>query len=219
MTHFQPTASDDCDGNKPSILSNKLVRQWSVSSAERGRKLFRPFDIRVSTEQYNSIGNEVSNGESSNTTIDLAKTSEDQLFFGAYGHLRKKLDYSYHSYYRKERQWLHDSIIEDFLEYQDDDMMFDCRNEGKFNTQTTHLHDNSFNPWLILSVGVQGAGKHYTINSLVRYKRLRLNSFVNIAPGMYPPNSYVGKTNSIDNYIVIELNLVFSEFQSLLITT
>jgi hypothetical protein len=35
------------------------------------------------------------------------------LFCGAYGHIRKMLDYTYHAgTYNKERQFLHDSIIE-----------------------------------------------------------------------------------------------------------
>ena len=37
------------------------------------------------------------------------------IFYGSYANIRKKLDYTYHAHYRKERQWLHDCIIEDCL--------------------------------------------------------------------------------------------------------
>lgn len=47
------------------------------------------------------------------TTSETFQASEAK-FYGAYAEFRKKLDYlKYHVHYRKERQWLHDSIIED----------------------------------------------------------------------------------------------------------
>mmetsp|Transcript_4451 Transcript_4451/g.12389 ORF Transcript_4451/g.12389 Transcript_4451/m.12389 type:complete len:177 (+) Transcript_4451:58-588(+) len=42
--------------------------------------------------------------------------SDDFAFYGPFAHLRKTLDYTYHSNYRMERQWLQDAIIEEFLE-------------------------------------------------------------------------------------------------------
>jgi len=37
------------------------------------------------------------------------------LFVGPFAHIRKSLDYNYHSTYSKERQWLQDSIVDDIL--------------------------------------------------------------------------------------------------------
>lgn len=88
-------------------------------------------------------------------------------FVGSYGHLRKKLDYRYHSHYRKERQWLHDSIVEDFV-------------ENGFVADQTRL---ARNPWLIFTVGCQGAGKIYTFDTLFNDGRLPLLSYVHIDPG------------------------------------
>jgi hypothetical protein len=161
-------------------------KQNSLFVSEREEKSFRPFDLRYSTEDYNSIVEskcKVKNGYSVRENGYNNSNSEQQLFFGAYGHLRKKLDYSYHCHYRKERQWLHDSIIEDFLEYQEEQQIpFD---DGITYNMKPNLSSNvNVVPWLILSVGVQGAGKHYTINKLVQTKHLRLLSFVSIAPGM-----------------------------------
>lgn len=88
-------------------------------------------------------------------------------FYGAYGHIRKQLDYDYHTYYRKERQWLHDSIIEDFL-----------RN-GSYNNP----HRKPVNPWFILTVGCQGAGKRHVIDQLVEEEKLPLVSFACVDAG------------------------------------
>lgn len=176
------TEDDNPDGNR---------KRKSLFVSEREDKPFRPFDIRYSTEFYNKVVT-VNNERCTSTIIDNNNGKWDgrdigddskQLFFGAYGHLRKKLDYTYHCYYRKERQWLHDSIIEDFLEYQEEEEQILVEEDGCDAMTTSSSHCGTLAPWLILSVGVQGAGKHYTINQLVQKKRLRLLSLVSIAPG------------------------------------
>jgi pantothenate kinase-related protein Tda10 len=43
---------------------------------------------------------------------------------------------------------------------------------------------HSGDPWIIFTVGAQGAGKHHTIDCLVKDERLRLLSFVFVDPGM-----------------------------------
>jgi hypothetical protein len=103
----------------------------------------------------------------SHSTEEQFKSSDDFGFYGAYGHIRKQLDYSYHCHYRKERQWLHDSFIEDYLQsglYADPNCL-------------------PIGPWLILTVGCQGAGKRYVIDKLVETNRLPLLSFVCVDTG------------------------------------
>lgn len=107
------------------------------------RAMIRRFSVALSTESY-------------------FKTSEDTNCYGAYGHVREKLDYDYHSHYRKDRQWFHDSIIEDLLEHSD----------------STSVCEYPTEPWLILSAGVQGAGKSFTIHNLIRTGYLPLLTFV-----------------------------------------
>jgi hypothetical protein len=47
------------------------------------------------------------------STEDLHTSKGAAHFYGAYGQIRKELDYTYHAgAYNKERQFLHDSIIE-----------------------------------------------------------------------------------------------------------
>ena len=87
-------------------------------------------------------------------------------FFGPYAHLRKELDYTYHTNYRKERQWLQDSIIEDMLDNISDD--------------DPCVHPTE--PWFIYTVGAQGAGKKYTVRELVKQGRLPLLGFVHVDP-------------------------------------
>jgi len=125
------------------------AKQLSRSARER---LVRRFSVRKSTEEHHSVSND-----------DNAVG-----FYGAYGNVRKKLDYKYHVHYRKERQWLHDAIIEDcLLEHQHDDW--------SHQEMTTVLPRT---PWLIIMAGVHGAGKHHVIRELIETERLPLLSYV-----------------------------------------
>jgi hypothetical protein len=84
-------------------------------------------DSIVTTEQLHSVAvsthtncadhfDDTRNNNSNNNNINNSNTtSKQQLFYGIYGHLRQMLDYTYHSFYKKERQWLHDAIIDDAL--------------------------------------------------------------------------------------------------------
>jgi len=121
-----------------------------ISQKARDR-LVKRFSVLKSTEEHHS------------------ETQDDAVgFYGAYGNLRKKLDYKYHVHYRKERQWLHDAIIEDcFLEHQHDDW--------SQQEMTTVLPKH---PWLIIMAGVHGAGKHHVIRELINTEKLPLLSYV-----------------------------------------
>lgn len=65
------------------------------------------------------------------------------------------------SYYRMERQWLHDSIIEDYL----------CHEEQAKDCVPAE-------PWVIYSCGVKGAGKRFLIDRLMDDGRLPLLSTI-----------------------------------------
>jgi len=110
----------------------------------------RCFSVQMSTEQNHK--------------------SEDMNFFGPYSHIRKQLDYSYHSNYKKERQWLQDSIIEDMLKTAE---LTDVN--GDVCTTPTE-------PWLVLTAGVQGSGKTHTIRKLKEKGRFPLMAFVAVDP-------------------------------------
>jgi len=128
------------------LLDDFGAKQLSLKARER---LVKRFSVRKSTEENHT-------------------ETGDTGFYGAYGNVRKKLDYSYHVHYRKERQWLHDAIIEDcMLEHQHDDW--------SHQEMTTVLPRR---PWLIVMAGAHGAGKHYVIRELVNTETLPLLSFV-----------------------------------------
>ncbi len=55
----------------------------------------------------------VFNGDHS--THDLYVEKDTNQFFGPYAHIRKTLDYSYHSNYKLQRQWVQDAIIDKLL--------------------------------------------------------------------------------------------------------
>jgi hypothetical protein len=101
-------------------------------------------------------------------------------FVGPFAHIRKKLDYSYHSCYTKERQWLQDSIIDDIL--------------GDIITRTLHATQDAHsileppdsvctdptNPWILFTAGVQGAGKFHAVRTLVQEGYLPLLGFIHV---------------------------------------
>jgi predicted kinase len=99
------------------------------------------------------------------STDDHFKSIGDDKFYGPYAHIRKMLDYEYHTHYRKERQWLQDSIVEDFME-----------NLQNANDEMTTPKE----PWFIYTVGAPGAGKRHTLMKLVEEGKLPLLSFVHV---------------------------------------
>jgi hypothetical protein len=78
-------------------LWNSIVTLGTMARVLRTsakRTMMRRFSASVSTEEHHT-------------------SKKGGLFCGAYGHIRKMLDYTYHAgTYNKERQFLHDSIIE-----------------------------------------------------------------------------------------------------------
>jgi signal recognition particle GTPase len=105
----------------------------------------------------------------------FTRSGNDLAFYGAYAHVRKKLDYSFHAHYTKSRQWLHDSIVEDYL------LNESASSHGGGDNQDTVTMTCA--PWLLLTVGVQGAGKRHTVDELARTGRLPLLSFVCVDTG------------------------------------
>lgn len=91
------------------------------------------------------------------------KSSE---FYGPYSHIRSKMDYSYHTNYKKERQWLQDAIIGDML------------SRGKLTDETGDVVRTPTEPWLVFTAGAPGVGKHHTIRHLAAKGRFPLGDFV-----------------------------------------
>ena len=137
------------------LLDDFSATPLSPSARER---LVKRFSLRKkSTEEHHSV-----------TAAAGGDAAAVVGFYGAYGSLRKTLDYTYHVHYRKERQWLHDAIIEDcLLEHQHDDW--------SHQEMSTVLPRT---PWLILMAGAHGAGKHHVVRELMNTDRLPLLSFV-----------------------------------------
>eukprot|EP00977_Amphora_coffeiformis_P006958 scaffold1513_cov100-Amphora_coffeaeformis.AAC.7 len=106
------------------------AKQLTPSAYDRflKKRFGRPFST---TEQDHSVKlpprSTMTDDATTTTTItttttlleekDVEATDNDTTtyFHGAYAKVRQQLDYSYHTHYRKERQWLHDAIIEDCL--------------------------------------------------------------------------------------------------------
>jgi hypothetical protein len=136
--HRAPPFRRNTDGDGSLRRRPSIVRRASC---------LKKFSAIVSTEQYNTVAT--------------------PTFHGPYAHLRKELDYSYHSHYRKERQWLQDSIIEDMLDNVPGD---------------SDLCIAPTEPWVVFTVGPRGAGKKHVLQELVKEGRLPLLSFVHVDP-------------------------------------
>lgn len=98
------------------------------------------------------------------STADHFQDKADGAFYGPYAHIRKQLDHTYHGHYQKERQWLQDCIVEEFL-------------DGVHSTDSCTTPNE---PWLIYTVGAPGAGKIHTLMSLIKKGKLPLLGFVMI---------------------------------------
>lgn len=102
-------------------------------------------------------------------STEINNCVDDTSFYGPYAHLRETLDYDYHHNYKKERQWLQDSIVEEMLS-----TVKRLDANGICTTPTE--------PWIVFTAGAMGAGKGYAIRSLVRDGRFPLLAFVKVDP-------------------------------------
>jgi len=90
-------------------------------------------------------------------------------FHGPFAHIRSKLDYKYHSNYKRDRQFLQDQIIHSMM---DTSLVTDV-NTGALCSVPTR-------PWIVFTAGAMGAGKSHTIRSLMHKKRFPLDTFVSV---------------------------------------
>lgn len=141
---------------------------------------------RLGKKQRSSLLMQNNTATTNDATNDANTTTEEHFstsdtskigFYGAYAKVRQQLDYSYHVHYRKERQWLHDAIIEDNLLKHQQHLDADCDTPSSDHHQGTPVLLPR-HPWLIFLVGVHGAAKHSTVRHLLDQQRLRLLSLV-----------------------------------------
>ncbi len=104
---------------------------------------FKPFGLEDSTEEH------------------FRSRDDEKRFYGAYGHIREKMDYSYHSHYQKQRQWLHDSIMDDIL-------------------NSASPAELQCEPWAILVVCAPGTESMSSMAELLRKNHLPFPSMVTI---------------------------------------
>ena len=93
---------------------------------------------------------------------------DNAAFGGKYGHLRSKLDYSYHSKYCLERQMFQDTLIDSFYHT----IIYDGE-----NTCEAPLEN-----WLVFTAGPMGAGKTHTLQWLKSKGYFPLEAFVRVDP-------------------------------------
>jgi len=117
--------------------------------------------------------------------------TDDTLFLGPYAHIRKNMDYSYHSNYIKTRQWLQDSIIEKLMgelvrtrSCNECELMISTPNTPSVlnNGSGIDIWAMPKDPWLVMVAGNEGTHKRAAIKSLLENDRLPMMGFVLVDP-------------------------------------
>lgn len=98
------------------------------------------------------------------------KSDDPNAFYGPYAHIRKTIDYTYHSNYTFERQRFQDAIISEFLNAP----VFKDKNGITCTTPTE--------PWIVFTAGAMGAGKSYTLRKISEKAHFPLMAFVRVDP-------------------------------------
>jgi len=124
----------------------------------------------VVDDSSNLISSVVANEISVHKSSEENHRSDDMKFYGKFASIRENLDYSYHSNYTKERQHIQDYIIEDMLE------------SASITDVNGDICTTPEKPWIVFTAGAMGAGKGYTIATLVKKKHFPLLAFVSVDP-------------------------------------
>eukprot|EP00547_Thalassionema_nitzschioides_P014728 CAMPEP_0194240102 /NCGR_PEP_ID=MMETSP0158-20130606/6377_1 /TAXON_ID=33649 /ORGANISM="Thalassionema nitzschioides, Strain L26-B" /LENGTH=746 /DNA_ID=CAMNT_0038974741 /DNA_START=99 /DNA_END=2339 /DNA_ORIENTATION=- len=126
------------------------------------RCVVRHFSRRMSTEQLYSV--DTTSIEQQNNNHHPSSLVEDYYFDGPYGEFRRtKIDYTYHAHYCKERQWVQDAIIQDFLPSS-------VVGTGGESSTTTTSTTTTGTKWIIFTVGAPGAGKRHVWKYLLQHQ-------------------------------------------------
>jgi len=128
-------------------------------------------------------------GFSLKRSTEWSNRSDEEMFFGPYAHIRKTIDYTYHSNYVKTRQWLQDSIIEKLMgelvrtsacdEY---DLKSSATPDILNNGSGIDIWAKPKEPWLVMVAGKKGTDTGMAIKSLLVNNRLPLMGFVLVDP-------------------------------------
>jgi len=156
---FQDTFSQTCawkpgmnGKQKMEIITytSKEAEDIKTCSLQKAKQKRCPFSVLMSSEENNK--------------------SDEAKFYGRFSHIRRTLDYSFHSYYTFERQKLHDAIITDML------------NEAYICDENGNIGLIAADPWIVFTAGAMGAGKSHTLRVLVEKSRFPLPAFVIVDP-------------------------------------
>ncbi len=157
--HFQETFSQSCAW-KPGMNGKQKMEVITYTSKEaediknctlqKAKQKRCPFSVLMSSEENNK--------------------SDEAKFYGKFSHIRRTLDYTFHSHYTFERQKLHDAIITDML------------NEAYICDENGNIGAIAADPWIVFTAGAMGAGKSHTLRVLVEKSRFPLPAFVIVDP-------------------------------------
>jgi len=103
---------------KNEYIKSTLTSSSAGTHRQQRKMKSRRFSLIVDTEKNHSASiGAISNHDVDKNDNDNNNLSNNENFYfgGPFAHIRRKLDYKYHSHYTKQRQWLQDSIIDKLL--------------------------------------------------------------------------------------------------------
>ena len=116
------------------------------------------------------------------------KRTNDKLFYDPYAHIRKAMDYFYHSNYIETRQWLQGSIIEKimgelictrvYIEYEKINSASRTPAVSTTNGSGIDIWYLPIKSWLIMVAGEEGTNEDAAIQTLLKNDRLPIMGFV-----------------------------------------
>jgi hypothetical protein len=149
---FLVTSQDDFQRRLQHTRSSRLAREQSfLSQRAIAFSIPETFDFQKSTEV--------------NYQDPIAP------FVGKYAQHREQLDYDFHCRYSTPRQYLHDNIIDQFLQV----TVHDSANHDL-------ICESPEENWVVFTAGAMGAGKGHTMNWLSQQKFFPIEAFVKVDP-------------------------------------
>jgi len=165
---FSPDFSTE-EQHKRELLSRRILPRDSPFLFRPSRTKFRRFSLDLSTEEQHQSTEMVPDASVDGYDDDNdneCKNNNEDFSDGPYAHIRKALDYNYHSHYRKERQWLQDSIINELLSNSEGGGGDDRKEDVLDDDETNDNYDGHL--WFLCMVGTDPNATDKAKNSWMR---------------------------------------------------
>ena len=147
------TLCDTIDVNTNDVNNINIIENINDGNSNTNNNInMNYYDYSKSTEEKYMI-------------IPPPQSSSSSLFVGRFARERSEIDYTYHRYYKSERQLLHDHLIERFLQ-----TIIRDANDDEI------ICDRPVNPWLVFTAGCMG--NTTTTNTIINNNNNNNNNLI-----------------------------------------